>query len=122
APEERRQDGRLYRFTTAQLYASGFAGVAMGIARAVLDAFTDLARNKRPRGAQASLRDNAVVQSEVGLMEARLRSARAFLVQTLNDIYDGLADDGELTLDQRIWVRLASTYAIHEARSVVDTA
>jgi alkylation response protein AidB-like acyl-CoA dehydrogenase len=122
APEERREDGRLYRFTTAQLYASGFAGVAMGIARAVLDTFVDLARNKRPRGAQAALRDNAVVQAEVAVMEARLGSARAFLLQTLREIYDGLSDGGELTLDQRIRVRLASTYAIHEARSVLDTA
>ena len=52
----------------------------------------------------------------------RLRSARAFLMQTLREIYEGFPEAGELTLDQRIQVRLASTHAIHEARSVVDMA
>lgn len=122
APEERREQGPLYRFTTAQLYSSGFASVAMGIARAVLDAFIDLARNKRPRGSRAALRDNAVVQAEVAVADARLRAARALLHQTLREIYEGLPGAGELTLDQRIQIRQAATYAIHEARSVVDMA
>jgi alkylation response protein AidB-like acyl-CoA dehydrogenase len=120
-PAERREPGMLYRFTTSQLYASGFAGVALGIARAVLDAFIDLARNKRPRGAETALRENAVIQSEISVAEARLRSARGFLLQTLREIWDGASAD-ELTLDQRIMVRLASTYAIHEACDVVDMA
>ena len=121
-PAERREPGLLYRFTTSQLYASGFAGVALGIGRAVLDAFTDLARNKRPRGAEAALRENAVVQTELSVAEARLRSARSFLLQTLREIWDGLPAAGEVTLDQRILVRLASTYAIQEACNVVDMA
>lgn len=121
-PAERREDGLLYRFTTTQLYAAGFAGVALGVARAALDAFIELARNKRPRGAQAALRDNAVVQADIGLGEARLRSARALLMQTLREIWDGLPQAGELTLDQRISVRLASTHAITEARDVLDIA
>ena len=121
-PAERRELGLLYRFTTSQLYASGFAGVALGIARAVLDAFTELARNKRPRGAETALRDNAVIQTELSVAEARLRSARGFLLQALREIWDGLPAAGELTLDQRILVRLASTYAIQEACDVVDMA
>ena len=119
-PAERRENGLLYRFTSTQLYAAGFAGVALGIARAVLDAFIDLARNKRPRGIQTAMRDNAVIQLEVALGEARLRSARAFLMQTLREIWDGLPEAGELTLDQRMLVRLASTHAINEAKDVVD--
>src|SRR5262249_20866338 len=38
-PAERRQPGPLYCFPAGSLYASGFAGVAMGLARAMLDAF-----------------------------------------------------------------------------------
>lgn len=119
---ERRESGLLYRFTTTQLYSAGFAGVAMGIARAVLDAFIELARNKRARGVQTAMRDSAVVQSEIGLGEARLRSARAFLMQILREIWEALPEAGELTLDQRMMVRLASTHAINEARDVLDTA
>jgi alkylation response protein AidB-like acyl-CoA dehydrogenase len=119
---ERREPGRLYRFTSSQLYASGFAGVALGVARATLDAFVDLARNKRPRGAGTTLRDNAVAQSEVGLAEARLRSARTYVLQTLREIWETLSGQDELTLDQRMAVRLAATFAIQEARDVVDMA
>ena len=36
------EEGALYRFTSNQLYSCGFAGVALGIARAVIDAFVDL--------------------------------------------------------------------------------
>ena len=43
---ERRIDSPLYQFTTTNLYASGFAGVSMGIARGLLDAFTDMAKKK----------------------------------------------------------------------------
>ena len=45
-------------------YQVGFAGVACGIARGALDTFVDVARNKVPRGAKSTLRDNAVVQIE----------------------------------------------------------
>jgi alkylation response protein AidB-like acyl-CoA dehydrogenase len=119
---ERREPGLLYRFTTSQLYAAGFAGVALGIARAVLDTFIDLARNKKPRGAQTSLRDSAVTQSEIAVGDARLRAARAFLMQSLREIWDGLPEAGELTMDQRMSIRLASTFAINEAQAVLDTA
>ena len=51
-PTLRREPGRLYAFTMQGLYAVGVAGVAMGTARAMLDAFKALARDKdaaRPR-------------------------------------------------------------------------
>ena len=68
------------------LYAVGVAGVAMGIARAMLDAFEDLARARR-RAISSRLADNAVVQSNVAQMEALLGAARAYLVETLSGIW-----------------------------------
>jgi alkylation response protein AidB-like acyl-CoA dehydrogenase len=115
-------DGLLYRFTSLQLYSAGFAAVAMGIARSTLDAFVELARDKIPRGARRSLRDNNVVQSQMAQAEARLGAARAFLFRALDDVAAELAQGGRLTLDQRMTIRLASTFAIHQARDVVDTA
>ena len=46
------------------IYAVGVAGVALGIARAMLDAFEDLATRKTPRNL-GRLADNATVQSNV---------------------------------------------------------
>ena len=68
-----RQPGLLYAFSSSNIYAAGFAGVALGIARSALDAFVELARDKIPRGARSTLRDNNVVQSQV----AQLRAAKA---------------------------------------------
>ncbi len=116
----RHETGLLYRFTSLQLYASGFAGVAMGIARGALDALIELARDKVPRGARRTLRDNHVVQAQVAQAEAKLGAARSFLLRSLAAITDAVARSGELTLDQRMTIRLAATFAIHEARDVVD--
>jgi alkylation response protein AidB-like acyl-CoA dehydrogenase len=116
------EHGLLYRFSSLQLYASGFAGVAMGIARRTLDAFIELARDKVPRGARHALRDNNVVQSQVARAEAKLGAARAYLLRALATITDEVARSGKLSLEQRMTIRLAATFAIHQARDVVDAA
>jgi alkylation response protein AidB-like acyl-CoA dehydrogenase len=118
----RREDGVLYRFSSLQLYASGFAGVAMGIARSTLDAFIVLARNKVPFRGKTTLRDNNVVQSEAAQAEARLRSARALFYRSLEEITGEVERGGRITLDQRMAIRLASTFAIHQSMSAVDMA
>ena len=114
-----RQGGRLYRFSFSNLYASGFAGLALGVARAFYDSFVELAADKTPRGATATMRHNNVVQSQVAQASARLRSARAFLLTSLGEIWDAVGDTGEMTLDQNATIRLASTWAIKQAREVV---
>jgi alkylation response protein AidB-like acyl-CoA dehydrogenase len=118
----RREPGPLYRFSSLQLYASGFACVAMGIARSTLDTFVELARDKVPFRGQRALRDNNVVQSQVAQAEGRLRSARAHLLGSLEEITAEVARTGHITLDQRMVIRLASTFAIHQSMSIVDTA
>jgi alkylation response protein AidB-like acyl-CoA dehydrogenase len=120
-PAERRQAGPLYCFPIGSLYASGFAGLALGIARASLDAFVALATEKVPRGARGTLRETAAVQSQVAQAEARLGAARLYLLGSLDEIWRGVTRAGEVSLDQRVLIRLAATYAIHQAREVVDT-
>jgi alkylation response protein AidB-like acyl-CoA dehydrogenase len=117
-----RQPGLLYAFSSSNMYSAGFAGVALGIARSTLDAFIELARDKIPRGAKRTLRDDNVVQSQVAQSEARLRAARAFLLGSLEQIWREIARSGRLTLDHNTTIRLASTWAIHQAKEVVDTA
>ncbi|MBV8133342.1 MAG: acyl-CoA dehydrogenase family protein [Alphaproteobacteria bacterium] len=117
-----RQPGLLYAFSSSNIYASGFAGVALGIARSALDAFVELARDKIPRGAKRTLRDNNVVQAQVAQSEARLCAARAFLLGSLEDIWRDVGRSGQLTMDHNTTIRLASTWAIHQARDVVDMA
>ena len=119
---DRRETGPLYRFTTFQMFGAGFAGVALGIARATLDAFVQIAGTKVPMLAAKPLRDNAVVQSKVAIAEAQLQSSRAFLMQTLNNMWDIASRGNSFTLQQRAMLRLASVHAIHQCKEVIETA
>jgi len=114
-----RQGGQLYRFSFSNLYASGFAGLALGVARAFYDSFVALAADKTPRGAKSTLRNNNVIQSQVAQASARLRSARAFLLMSLSEIWDEVGKTGKVTLEHNATIRLASTWAIKQAREVV---
>jgi alkylation response protein AidB-like acyl-CoA dehydrogenase len=119
---ECRENGPLYRMSAMTCYEVGFAGVALGIARGALDDFIDLARNKVVRGGKSPIRDNAVVQTNHAQSEADIRSARAWLLQSLAGIWQTICAGGDLTLEHRIVIRAASTNAIHKARAAVDTA
>jgi indole-3-acetate monooxygenase len=114
------EDRLLYRFSSLALYAAGFAGVALGIGRSMLGDFIVLARDKIPRGARKTMRDNNVTQAQVGQAEARLASARRYLLGSLDDIAAAVAKRGHITLDERMTIRLASTFAIHTSLEIVD--
>jgi alkylation response protein AidB-like acyl-CoA dehydrogenase len=120
-PTLRHERGPLYAFTMQGLYAAGVAAVALGIARAMLSEFIALASRKSPRGL-SRLADNAVVQADVGRAEARLGSARAYLMETLSTIYARASDVAPIEVSDRARVRLACTNAIQAAAEVTDLA
>lgn len=120
-PRDRKYDVPLYRFTSGQLYSAGFAGVGLGIARGLIDAFLALPSAKVSRGASKPMRENNVVQSQLAQSEARWHSARAFLHKTLDDVYGHVAEHGEMSEQQAAMVRLASTWAIQQSREAVNT-
>lgn len=119
--KERRTDQPLYLFRQTNLYASGFSGVAMGIAQSMLDAFAKLTTEKTPRMQKNPLSQNAVVQSEFARASIRLDAARSFLRAELDDIWAAVLSTGELTVEQRMRIRLATTHGIHEAKGAADT-
>lgn len=120
-PTARREDGPLYKLSTYTLFGLGFAAVSLGVARATLDAAIDLARGKESVGIKA-MRENSAVQAQIGRIEGNLRAARAYLYATVTEVWRDLTRTGEATDDQRIALRLAATWTIHQAASVVDTA
>ena len=67
------------------------------------------------------LRDNAVIQSQVALAEAKLASARSYLMQILQQSWETAVQGEALALSQRATLKLAGTYAVHQAKDVVDT-
>jgi indole-3-acetate monooxygenase len=119
--EHRREQGPLYRFTSGQLYSAGFAGVGLGIARGLIDAFLALPATKVSRGASRPMRENNVVQSQLAQSEARWHSARTFLHAQLDAVHDYVIQHGEMTEQQAGMIRLASTWAINQSREAVNT-
>jgi indole-3-acetate monooxygenase len=120
-PAERREHGPLYSFTIYQLFGASFPAIALGIARAMLDAFVDLAKTKTPTNSKSLLRDNAVVQSQVGVAHAQLAAARVFFYVAWEDIWRA-AQSNNVALEQRVQLRMASIHASQQARQVVETA
>ncbi|MEX2221344.1 MAG: acyl-CoA dehydrogenase family protein [Candidatus Rokuibacteriota bacterium] len=114
------ETGPLYRLPRTLVFASGDAAVALGTARSCLAAFVELATTKTPRAMDALLRDQVMIQNEVGHAEARLRSSRAFLFETVREMWTALVATGGVTLDQRAVLRLATTDGIRAAVAVVD--
>jgi len=118
-PSLRREPSPLYAFTMQGLYAVGVAAVALGIARAMLDAFIELAIEKAPRNL-GRLADSPLVQSDVARREADLGSARAFLVEILKDVYARADGSEPIGSADRARVRLGCTQAIHLAEKTAD--
>jgi indole-3-acetate monooxygenase len=116
-----REKGPLYKITTYSMFGLGFAALATGVARATLDAATDLARGKQSFGL-AAMRENSAVQGLIGRTEANLRAARAYLYATAAAAWRDLTETGKLSEEHRASMRLASTWTIHQSAQVVDTA
>ncbi|WGR94329.1 acyl-CoA dehydrogenase family protein [Bradyrhizobium sp. ISRA443] len=120
-PTALREQGPLYKLSTNMVFSMGFAATSLGVARAMLDAATELAGGKTPQGLKA-MRDNNAVQGLIGRTEASLRAARAYLYSTANDVWRDLAHGDPLTEAHRVAIRIASTWTIHQSAAVVDTA
>jgi alkylation response protein AidB-like acyl-CoA dehydrogenase len=118
-PELRREPGRLYAFPQQTLYSVGISSVALGLARGMLDAFIELACRKTPRG-MVRLADSGVVQAEVAKCEVKLGAARAYLLDTLAEIYETADSVAPIDIPARGRVRLAGTHAISTAVAVAD--
>ena len=116
---ERREAGPLYRFQSMQLYAGGFASVALGTARAMLDAVIELVKTKSQAWAAEKLRDNHAVQHIIGYHDAAWRAARAGMHAAFESAWEDVVQTGgALSLEHKIRIRQATTYAIHVARDV----
>jgi len=118
--DPRREDGPLYRLPSSSLAAAGFGTVAMGIARGTLDAFRELAGRKTARGATRPLREDPLIQDRVARAEGQLRSVRALLRETSNEVWQTVAGGDALADDQRARFRLAATYGSNQAAGVVE--
>jgi alkylation response protein AidB-like acyl-CoA dehydrogenase len=121
-PKELVQRGTLYIFPTTLAYAAAFSALMLGIAQGLVRELNALAMTKTPRAAASSLRESPVFQSQLAVLEARLRASRAYLHATLDQIWDKVGATRELPIAERADLKLATTYVINEGVEIATEA
>jgi alkylation response protein AidB-like acyl-CoA dehydrogenase len=120
-PEGHRREP-LYRMPLLGWFVSHVAAVALGLARGTLDELVALAQTKTPTFSTAVLADRPVAQVEVARAEASLAAARAFLHETIEDLWRTLKAGGQPSLRQIALNRIAAANATEVGASVTRTA
>lgn len=117
-----RWPGTLYSLPVHGIIGPHHSQLATGIARAALDAFSDLAGSKVPRGREGAslLRDNAQVQDGLGRAEAHLEAGRAYRAAMVQDIWDTVERGATVSGQQVARSRLAGAFAADSARAAME--
>ena len=110
----------LYRFPFFGLMAVSVCAVALGIARRAVDEFVLLAAKKVPAWTQRPLAQRPTIQARVAEAEAALRSARAFIFDTIAAAWDVASAGKKLSTDLRRDLRLAAADAVRQSVKAVD--
>jgi len=111
----------VYRVPTALRLAYNKAAVAIGVARGAIDTFVDLAQNKIPMLSVTTTREKPIAQYRIGEAEAKLRAARAFLMESMRAVEDELETGLEKPSPSVTHIgRLACTYAANASMEVTD--
>jgi indole-3-acetate monooxygenase len=110
-----RVTGPMNRMHGFDLAGCGFCCVGLGVARAAIDEFVELAQVKVPRSSAELLRDRAIVQARIGEAEAVLRSGRSLLFDVVGDMWETVLAARPVTGTQRADLRLAMTHAAQSA-------
>ena len=112
--------GPLFRLPALSRLAYNKVGVATGIARAALDAFVELASQRVPRGMSAPLRERRFAQESVAEAETLLGSARAFVFETVEELWQETLAGRTPTLRQRALVQIACVKAVMASARAVE--
>ena len=97
------------------------AAVALGIARAGIDAFVALATGKQPRFTTRTLRDRPFAQRAVAHAEARLLGARAALLELAAVTWDTVRAGDDVAPREQALFHIVASDAARAAVEVVET-
>jgi alkylation response protein AidB-like acyl-CoA dehydrogenase len=113
-PSPPRRKGALYAYPL--MFAYNLPGVTLGIARAAIDSFIEVAPRKQVTmsmltGKPVMLRDEAYAQSAIARAEALVGSARDYVFARINEIWHTLLAGEQPSPKQRARYRLAISHA-----------
>lgn len=112
--------GPLACIPTGSRLAYNKVGVALGVARAAIDDFVEIASGKIPRFASTSLRERPLAQRAAALAEARLRGARAFVLESVDALWEDALAGRRPSERDRALLQIACSDAVRAAAEAVD--
>mgnify|MGYP000311777784 CR=1 FL=1 len=118
---ENTPQGAIHSFPLFAFLGIGIGAVALGIARASLNEFIALAKQKTPQGSSKPLAMKPATHKQVAEAEAKLRSARLFFYDAISTAWQLALENDAPTVEARRDVRLATTHAVQSAAEVVDS-
>lgn len=110
----------LYRFPSFARLAYNKVGVSTGIAKAALREFKTLASAKKPRASRALLSDKPAVHNVYADASMLMRSSRAYVMESVEEVWSTVLSGDEPSDDQRMHVHLACSSAAEAAVRVVE--
>jgi alkylation response protein AidB-like acyl-CoA dehydrogenase len=117
---ESRLPGPLYKMRVEMHFFTSLAVVGLGIARAAIDSFMQIAREKTPTLSQNPLNLRPTIHAEVAKAEARLQAARSYLYEVAREIESCLSQQDRVPDETEARRRLACVNAAEACEQVVD--
>jgi alkylation response protein AidB-like acyl-CoA dehydrogenase len=114
------EKGPLYKFPLMGNMAAAKTAVALGIARHAVEGFAELAATKTATHQINLLRERNGVQRDLARAEACIRSARAFMYATIDEVWAAVVAGESATDEQRGMLRLVGVDGVQRAVEAVD--
>lgn len=115
-----RSDQPLMRFPTGARLAYNKVAVSLGLARAGLDAFVELAAGKIPRFSSKSLRDRPSAHRSIAEAEVRVLASRALLIELVAELWRQVLNEEHITTRERAIFQIACSDAVRGCVEAVD--
>lgn len=115
---ERLHDAAIFRLPTT-FFGVALATVALGIARGAVEAFVELALEKRPLMSPNLLRERPSAQYDVAKAEAQVDSSREYLFAAVHEMWETVVAREDVALPLRAKVRRAQNHAADSAAQAV---
>ncbi len=115
-----RDESALLRFPLGARLAYNKVAVSLGIARAALDAFVDLAQGKTPRFTSHSLRHRDRAQRGIAEAEVRVRASRALVFELVAQLWSDVLAGQRIAGAQLAIFQAACSDAVAGCVAAVD--
>jgi len=119
-PPNPRFSGPLYRFpASGSNIACLFPPVSLALATNAIRELKELAE-KTPLGSQVSLKQKGSMQRKLGLAESLVQSSRAYLYETIEDVWEKVKAGNEIIREDKARLLLAATHTNQSCTKAVD--